>query len=319
MPSYIPFTLYAFFLEPWDIVQRGLLELAKEKARLMGLNIPAIPKMYSYIDEINIYISNHDTKDLLWPVDQNTIRTLDVSLAKQFIQKPEDKAVRDALSLELLMIHAGLGLLKEAEPYSPDELREIVSSEGSEAYIDEVFVFTMRRIMAGLDIEEDIPIILAMLTRDAKEKEAPPYDWHGAVAFMMVMQTVWRCFKFLNEHDQEFLLQEYYYSAIACGVPVRTFIRLAFDGRTEAEVAIDRQRFSQALLKNVENIPIVTPESGMPFADALKQFLSKHSADLENGFSHQQFAEETYRGREWRDAYVPWLREAIAIFVRVRR
>jgi len=309
-----PLTLYVFFFQTIDEVRSALDDLVVAKERMTAVGISVIPRMYNYIEALHRVSHIYNEADPLDQIDVNTLRLLDISLVKGFLADPNDKVTRDALSLQLIMLYAALGLMTDVEPYTTAEMLAILDKK-ADFYNDEIYAFTLRRVLVGEQFEAIVPIVLTLLANQAKEQEETLFDWYGAVIYTLILQIAWYHFSYLQEADQTLLLKHYFYQAIACGVSVRARLQTAYSGIRASERASLLATLNHVLTGNVEQVPIVFPEHAEPLLELFHQYLAAYGDDPGNAFDQQKFAEQIYRDQPYRDVCASWLREALTTLV----
>ena len=303
-------TLPLFFLQSWPETEKAWQDIIAARDKMLALPIAVLPKLYGYIDDIAGIIALQNQHKILWPADSACLRFLDKDLVAQFLANPNDKVTRDALSLEVMMIHAALGLLKDAEPYTPEELMWLFSQEG-DFYNDELFAFTLRRALTGEQRESVGAIIYDVLSAEAQGSGGEVHDWYGAMIYGLMLNVVW-AWVVSEPSKLSLLMENYFYRSLVCGVPVREHL---------AELTILRAPdfMSRYLLENKEQVPTKFPaDDYRPLADLIAGYYEAYGADPRNGFSQETYASKIYRGQQYADVYTAWLREAINIAVRIR-
>lgn len=317
MPASLQFLLNPFFAQSWSEVEAAWRELFVAKERLLGSSIPAVAKMYQYIDPLYQRVITHDVTDPLWPAEQQMLKMVQTALIRQFVEGPDDKDIRDALSLQLVTVHTALGLRNDLEPYAPQELLSVFYGNAT-YYSDLTLVHTLRQALQGTRLQAVVAILLTQLTQ-AIDDDTLISDWTGALLHAFILHVVWRYFPHLQPADQDMLLANYFYDAIVCGVPVRERMQVAIyaEGSKTAEAY---EHFAMALFKNQEMIPVDTiANETRPLKSILVEFVGEVRGELGKGFKLEEFIATTYQNQVGRDIYMAWLRETLNVAALVRR
>ncbi len=317
MATQAPITLFPLALQTFDETIAAVRELIVARDRLMGLNIPVIKTIYVYLDAINYYIGMDEPDPIKRRIDRATFRFLDASLMRQFKDDPTDALTRDAVSLQLVMIYAALGLMNDVEPYTTEEV-QILLRDKTDFFGEEIFAQTLRAAVSGQNAEGIVPELMILLTAHAKGNGGEVYDWYGAVIYTLMLSVVWYNFKYLQPTDQALLLHEYLYIAIVLGVPVRECITEVYSHDVVQDISEIDSIVRAGADNNTEMVPTRFPDEAMPLRDLFNKYRGEFGESPTNPLGQQQYVDRLYSGQANRDRFIVWLRETINILLHMR-
>lgn len=139
-------------------------------------------------------------------------------------------------------------------------------------------------------------------------------EWHDAFLFALLLHALWKQFFFLSKDTGEMLLKNYFYFALAVGVPIRDILVQflndhLWEGREESEKWI-----FNCLQSNQESIPLNTAcTEWKKMIDVVKNYSIRLQGRQSSGFDQEEFVKGFYEGQEGRDAFRGWLRELLNI------
>ncbi|MBI2444030.1 MAG: hypothetical protein HYV42_02185 [Candidatus Magasanikbacteria bacterium] len=321
MPSSFDLMLVAWFTQSNAEVDRVWRELIVGRERLLATAPAAATRLWQYLEPIYQRWSAHDVNSAYWPADEQTIRLIEAPLLRDFIADPTSQEMRDALALEVMLVHAALGLRTDLTPYTPEELRQILfEEEGIEYYNDAVFAHTLRAVLQGGEMELMVPQLLGGLEQQAASGGGwgQLADWSGALLYALTLQAAWRYFPHLRPPDQQLLLTHYFWQAIACGVPVRERLQVALV-IPDAAARAPAPALVKMLGENKELVAVDTAGArARPLIELIKEAEAATRGKGADAFRLEEFAGGIYRDQVGRDAFAGWLREAIQIVLRLR-
>jgi len=317
-------TLYDYRTEDWSEVERSLLALMNEKERLTALNIPAIDKMYGRIEAIYATATRIDEGNPFEVIDKELVRFLKPALIDHFINNPEDAEMRNVLSSFFIMMAAATNNFSAGDsftPYSTDELSAILMGSGG-IYDDVLYIRSLRSYLENAEGAEQASLILNALPAIPLEgAEEPMYYWDDALIFALMLQVAWKNFFSFNERGQQFLLQNYFYRAIAAGVPVRTWLRMLINNIDDPT---ERKKTADEFLKYIdtgnERIPVNTETmETKKLSEIVRECASKSYGDQVEILAQDKFISDLYRNQVYEDEFSGWLREALFIVFKLRK
>ncbi len=300
---------------PWAQVVGALNELVAGRSQFVAAGVPEAEPLLAYAAAVARVANELNESDPLAPIDRAVIHWLDADAARELCRDPKAKEVRAVVSYELFTLHAGLGLLEQAAPYTPEEIFNFSLGLNPETFNPATLVFTLWQALAAPELGAYAPACIVWLT---KGNEAPPSapemsDWHGGLVVMMTLQIAWHAFTVLPADSQELLLKRWLYAAIATGVPVRAILERAYRV-APAPAQLPVGRWANALLANQEFVPTQTNNSAWRrLGEVFKLFSAAGGFAAGSGFVLEQFVNTMYQSQIDREVYAGWLRDALIV------
>ena len=188
--------LYDFCQEPWARVAQALRDLVMAKTKFAQRDTFQSERLFGYVEPLLKLLEQGEVGNEWWETDRASINFLDSNLIGQYLKNPRDTIVSSALAVEVVILHAAVGLLRGVEPYTPAEVAAIGRGEAPTYYNDWTFAYTLRRILSGTAPEEYVPIIMWWLSKKQEAFGQEQHDWAGAVIFTLILQVAWSVFVF---------------------------------------------------------------------------------------------------------------------------
>lgn len=313
--------LYDFRLQTEKDWSDALAALVQNQPALGNMGVPIFEKMYKYINAIAGAYTNPPTHIPKLALQNTVLSFLDKETIREFLEDPIDQEIRDALSIQLIMMASALHVSPiEIHSYTNEELDLILKGEG--LYDDGFFALTVHDIISDdLELDDPAKLVRTLLPLKDQEDRDRQFFWNDAFMFSLMMHGVWKTFPNLNDNDQQFLLQNYFYQGIVCGAPVRFSLQEAAmqqnaGGKGQAAIA----NYLRVLSENKEFIPLNTDNfQGKKLSILVPEFLGKVAGGEEIGtIAQERYINSYYRDQVNRDAYSAWLREALSIILRLR-
>jgi hypothetical protein len=138
------------------------------------------------------------------------------------------------LGVELLHVAAAIGAIDDVIPYTVDELTNYINTDMS-AIVPAILAMTLGYVIM-YDPEGYGPVLLRMLQGHQDEELDTPYEWIDAFTLGLLMHAAWSYFPRASDREQQFIIQHYFYYAVASRVPVRSWISVAMDTNTALNV-----------------------------------------------------------------------------------
>lgn len=314
--------IYDFRLQTLTQVQQMLMQLLQVKEQMLQHNVPVIEKMYHSLEALNATLLQPTMNKPIQAFHESALTFLDKDLMEIFYNDPLDQEMRDALSVELVLVSAATGNIPSLNVYTDEEMLEILKGNTELAYYDDsIFVYTLRKSFesnTSNTLFSSLTRTLPNVTKDPDNMKM--YYWDDAFIMSMILHSIWKHFLFLPPNDQLFLLQNYYYQSIIIGVPVRFALQEAVKlgvSRREGEKVI---RFLvESLLQGKETIPYNTfAREGKLTGDVIKEFFNKSTTEQINTLVQEKFVSDIYRGQEDNEFFAAWLREALSLAWSIR-
>lgn len=309
--------LYDFRLQTLTDVEQLLLRFKNEKERMMQTNIAVMPKIYAYLEVIEKTLNSQITNKPLLALNQAAIGFLDKDLMEIVLNDPTDKEMRDALSLELVLVGAAINApLQAITPYTPEDMQAVLKGKEDVYYDDIVFTYSLRQFFEANVSGSLFSLMVKTLPSVLKEPEnLKTYYWSDAFVLTMLLHSIWRHFFLLPQVDQQFILQNYFYQSIVLGVPVKfalqeTLQRASVKGEGEKMVRFLREN----LALGKETIPTtIDTAQGKTVADVSTEFLTKAATEQINTLVQEKYISDMYRGQIDNEYFSFWLRQALTI------
>lgn|SRR3989338_228597 len=319
MPSLTTHNFFHFSSGTPKEAQNALASLTREKDRLMATGIKVVPQMFSYIEPLYELSLRAGAGDLLLALDQSALCFLEGEVVAGFLQDPNNKEMRDALSIELLLTAAATGT-STVTPFTPEELRALEDTETDtydELYEQAALFSTLRYIITAPDSASYVPWLTNQLYLQSGTTGQEDYDWQAAYFTALLLRAAWATFPLLALDDQKLLIQNLLYLSVVGHVPVRAIMQTIF---TTAETDTDREQLNELFIESIQSNQEVVPITlatgdGKPLSNLIQIAVQRGTAD---GFAQEQLLSEWYGTQAGRDSYVGWLREIISIAMRVQ-
>lgn len=312
--------IHYYFQQTWPEVQDAFAILDKVRVGLQKGGAKIENTLYEFVGPINSRIVNHLAADPFWEVDKQTIRLIDLELVDQYNLNPLNKDLTDTLAQHLFNIYSALGFLPTAEPYTPSELKSIITGEGGDIYNISLLLFTMRKVLEGWFTADMIPIIAALVLAEPvpAQNSRVPLKGEQALLYNLMLQLLWRWFAFLPPMGQASLLKHFLHQSVVSEINVRARIK-QYLNLPGVDAAKQSRIFADYAAKSNELVPSkTTGEEWKTLEELMNGFYSRATGRPESGFVQEQYAREVYNGQENRDFFSSWLREVISIIVHLR-
>lgn len=224
--------------------------------------------------------------------------------------------VATELDGKLKLIIAVIGGQQIIFPYSFEEFGQLVF-EGVGEIDDERLLVTLSE--AKYDDKNGYrfvkSIINFLVTNTERDEEKMEWE-ESLVLFSMLDVLYYRFFK-LTGTERWFVLQNYFYKAIVCGLPVKKVLQDYLRSCDSTfDYLIKCSELKECLFGNRENVPTdLAGDEKRQLLVLLKNFFSQANTDELNGYKIEEFAQNVYKDKIGRDALVSWLREAFLIIL----
>lgn len=313
--------IYDFRLQTLAQVQQMLGQLIVEKQRFLDLNIPVIAKIFDSIEAINKTANEPNINKPIQAFHESAITFLDKDLLEIFYNDPKDKEMRDALSLELILVSAATGNVTGLSAYTDEEMLDILKGKEVPFYDDALFVYTLRKSFEGNVSNTLFSAMIKTLPGVATVPDnVKMYYWDEMFLLSVMLHAIWRHFLYLSQNDQLFLLQNYFYQSVIIGAPVK------FELQETAKLAVSRRQgdgmgrfLIESLLSGKETVPSKTlMREGKITSDVFKDFMNKSANEAINTLVLEKFVSDMYRGQEDSEFFAAWLRETLSIVWSIR-
>jgi len=221
-----------------------------------------------------------------------------------------------ALSVEISLVAAATGNMKGITPYTFEEFKAVLA--GTDAiYHDIIFVHTLRSLIGGPGNQEYAAHILKALPgKTSREDNYAGYFWDSALVFSLLLQAAWRFFPSLPSVSQQYLLQNYFYQALASGVPVRYWLGAALDRGPVGGSRTLSNFFVQAVTGSREEV-VLNPIAGegRNLTEFVRGYFRGLTANELPAIAQEKYLNSFYADPELREAFGPWARELLTIMV----
>lgn len=303
---------FDFCRQTWPEAIGVVLSLAENKEKVLASNFAGVEKFYEYLKPI-YELAKKKGEDLNLLADRQAVKFLSSELVEKFFKEPQNKPARDDLSIQLAHIFAATGNLQGITSYTPAELKD--ATEGRADYYDDlVFVYSLHQIRVGAKAALYEPSLLALIPPAGAQAIRGQMDWETAFLQSQVLKTVWYSLNNLSEDGRRLIIQNYFYLAIVCGLPVEKLINTWLETGTNLEKSVKKQFVLVALRDNKESIPVATDYSGwIGLSDAVSKYAAQLEGDVSSGFTQESFIGEVYQGQAGREVFMAWLREVLNI------
>lgn len=323
MADFLPRTFYVFCAHSAAKVAASLDMLVQEKARISAGGDATVRKLYEYAEPIREKMARAGSSAVVPLLDQATAKFLDAELVDAFVKNPADREIRGKLALELLFVSAGVGTLPGEAPYTPAELQALDRREvGDDALYEKVATaYTFRHMLQAPNASEYLPFLMAQLHLDSGNAGQALYDWESALLFALLLHAIWKHMAILPREEQTYVLQNYFYLSVACGIPVKIILESLVREEADKKAQEEANAFLlNSLEKNHETVPTdLVKEEGRPFTEIMQKYTAIATRETAGGFGQETFFNDLYANQPGRDTYMLWLRDAMTIIMAIRR
>ena len=316
-------SIFYYRLNNWLEVHSSMDSLFESRDLLLKSNDPKIHKIFDFFDPIHEAAKKYQIDKILDFIDISTLCFLQPALIKQFLLKPNDLQLQDALLLQLSLLSAATLTGEKVLPITPYTLAELVDIiNGERATFSEIiFAYTLRDLLTLNQADDRVATLFFTLTkRDIDNAEFTDYFWEEAVNFSLIMQLLWKNLLFFNAAQQEFIIQNYFYAAVVAGVPVENWISiilsLSLPGFNNKSV---NDSFLRALENSLERVPYETVKlDSASLKDLLADYVGKIYDNKIRIFAQEKFIEDIYKYQKGDKLFGGWLRVVLYIYYGLR-
>ena len=304
--------VYDFCRQTWPEAKGAVFSLAENKEKVLASNFAGVEKFYEYLKPI-YELSKKDGEDLGLLADRQAVKFLSVELVDKFFKEQQNKPVRDDLSIQLAYVFAAIGNLKGVTPYTPEELKAAIEGK-ADYYDDMVFVYSLNQIRIKGNAALYESSLLKLVPAEGTEAVRSQTGWDTAFLQSQVLKTLWYSLNNLSEDGRRLIIQNYFYLAIVCGIPVEKLLNTWLGTGTDSEKFAKKQFVLTVLRDNKEPVPVATDCSawvGLP--DAVSNYTAQLGGDVSSGFTQESFISEGFQDQPGREVFMAWLREVLNI------
>lgn len=313
--------LFYYRLQNFDEVKKALGDLLLAKEALLKDGNEQTKELFVYVDALSVNLSKYNPANLIDSIDISSVCLLPVSLINGYLSS-KDSALCDLLSVQLSLICAATMTLPDRnfKNYDFDELM-LLQNGNDKIYDDIIFISTIRELIQIVEPDDRVAAIFTSL--DAVNPELTDFNkfyWNNALVFGLIMQLVWKNFANFGILQQEFLLENYFYTAIVCGVSMDKILKLFLSSTVfEFDNAQANAAFFKALEANNEIIPTNTNLSSSERLTTLfSSYISKvYSGDIKT-LVQEKFIQDIYRGQIGDNIFSNWLRISLNVYYSLR-
>lgn len=217
------------------------------------------------------------------------------------------------LAIELLHCGAALGVVGDIMPYTIEELTNIANNTTAE------FSYAILAVTIGYAIMNGDkaygPVLIRLLTSNKDEELETSYEWIYAFILGLLIHGAWSYFSEASDHEQQIILQRYFYYGIVMGVPVQSWLNVAFKTNSKLMSHLLMQKLSSSQ----EVIPQDTTLSkGIDFASVIRDYISALSQNSIPTLAAEKFLSGWYGTDTASNHYRAWLRSALATVYRLQ-
>ena len=318
-----PINLFYYRLNNWLEVHTAMDDLFASRDILLKNNDPKIKKIFEYFDPLHEAAKNYQIDKIMDFIDISTICFLQPLLIKQFLLRPNDPQSQDALLLQLSLLSASTlvgGKVDNITPYTLAELADIMNGDRT-IYDDKIFAYTLRSLLLLNNPDDRVATLFFTLSKkNIDNAEFAEYFWEEAVIFSLTMQLIWKNLLFFNTAQQEFIIQNYFYSAVVAGVPVENWISIilslvlpGFNNKTVND------SFLRALENSLERVPYDTSVlDSAPLKDLLTDYVGKIYDNKIRIFAQEKFIGDIYKDQKAEKQFSGWMRVVLYIYYGLR-
>lgn len=151
------------------------------------------------------------------------------------------------------------------------------------------------------------------------ERDEEKMEWEESFILFAMLDVLYHRFSKLTGTERWFVLQNYFYKAIVCGLPVKNVLQNYLrDSDSTFDHLIKCSELKECLANNKEKTPInLMKGEKRQMVVLLNNYVSQAAGDDLNGYKIEEFAQNLYKGEIGRDAFVAWLREVFLIVLHV--
>jgi len=314
--------LFYLRLEEWNEIKTALRLLQDAKADLLKINDSQIARFFEYADQLYTVSQIYNDKNIFETIDISTMRFLQPAVIKAFIKDPTNLVWSSVVFQQFAMVSAATlnSRVEELKEYDLEEILHIINGT-ADVYSPFTFVFTLRSLIEKDEFEERIAAIFLLLDKiDPENFEFPEYFWQGGLEFSLVMQLLWKNFVFLGSAQQEFLLQNYFYTAIVAGVPVEYWLSQILSLTMDAiDTEAANNFFLRSLEKSNEVFPINTASlAKRKVTDLLLEYVGNVYGSEIKTLAQEKFIDNIYKGQLEDKKFSQWLRTLLQIYYNLR-
>jgi len=303
---------FSYHAQSFDNVLAGLKFLVENNDKWLKKTSVNGKKLLFYCKAIFEQVKNYNKTDLE-NLELDVIKYLNSNLLQNFIDHPDDKNNVDSFAKQIFFIYSALGNTLPVEVYSKLEMQEIIEGEYV-LYDDNTFVYSLNKIFNDQDKFGEYQTLLEKyFFREKPENLKYEMEWEDALIYSLFILFFWKNFSFATKEMQETLLKNYFYTAIVCGVPVKSILERFLSVGTVEELNERRQMFFDALQESREEVPLdANFTEWKKLIEVIKAF-SVRIKGANSGFEQEEFLKTFYNNQEGRDIYRSWLREVLNI------
>ncbi|PIT87086.1 MAG: hypothetical protein COU31_04920 [Candidatus Magasanikbacteria bacterium CG10_big_fil_rev_8_21_14_0_10_40_10] len=299
-----------------------LEDIIRSKEQLLKMGVPTIEKMFARLEPVYNQAKSLDNNNFVDLIDRQTIQMLPTELLTYFVENPDDLVMDGLVSQQMFMIAVATDNVHDVElkPYTNEEFSAVL--RGVYPYYDDmVFIHTLRQLLLADDIDERVVGLITTLTPFEELPLPQEMDWDETVIMSLIMQNIWKIFGFLDEQNQRFILQNYFYKSIVLGAPVRFWFKnILASARQSAGYDQVNQFILESIRANKESLPV---GAGEPQYRELTKIIDEYFSNIYKEeidlLAQENYIETIYKGLEEDSPYRNWLREALNIILLLRK
>ncbi len=313
-------SLYDYRLQSGDAVLKSFIDLISAREELEKDKAEVITKLYDRrVLPIYFEIMEKSFHTPLSELNAAILQMVDIDLIRTFLRNPKAPIIVDRVVEQLAFVCAGTGIMQEStEPYDQVELLEIAQGK-DEYYSDATFLYTMNHLVdeAPNPVADSLISYLAPII--GKSDVEAKFGWDEAVLTIATLHAVWSFFPSMEEKDAQFLLQNCFYAAVVCGIPVRFYLKQAVGAGTVGGKLETVVFLRNALNGNKENVPVnIQTGESKTLSELSKSFFARIASENISSLTQEKFITELYKSKQNSDAYGEWLREALNMMLHVK-
>lgn len=301
-------------MQPWPKVEAALLEMYGQRQAMLKTGIKIMNKIYIYLRPVcNVITSKY--KKPSWPLERAMFNLVEEDLIRSFLADPNNKEVRDVLSLQIMMAYCVAGGPLPVDMYDEEEMASIAKEDKEVNYYNHfVFAHTLRRIIDGVSPMVYLPSLSAMLVPGSEEERSESYEWEYVFAFQLLLHTLWHYFHVLPPEDQETLVKNYLYLGVVGNAPLGDIIDYYINYGQPDAASIKDAQIVTLLKSSNEKIPISTDlQQTQTLNEIVGKFFIREREMGGGGFAQEEFIKQYYQGQPNQDKFRAWLREVLTI------
>lgn len=318
--------LIAFRTTPWTDVRAVLRDAVQQSEKIAAALGPGVntDKFLERLKALQRFAENTPTGNPLIVADTEILHLLEVEIVRAFLANPADADLNEYVAGETLLLTAATATAPTAIPtYFQDEFTDIIQGKGQDFYNNIVFTATLR---SYLDTRDDINeetlgtlLLTALPTVENSSLLVQPYQWDGALIVVLMLQVLWKTLAFLPRARQQSIIQNFFYTSIVLGVPVRLWLKEALE-LSRADGAFDD--LTRAFIFSFENSQEMLADNNgelQPFNALVKDYLGKVYNEQIDVLAQEQYLVSFYKDEKKNSYPVAWLREALNIILHIRK